>query len=452
MYIVIVGAGQVGSYVARILVEEGHEVVVIEADEALARRLDASLNALVVPGSGVSPGVLRKAGIERADLLLAVTGVDEVNLISCMSARKYGSDKLRALARVRQSRLLDGDMLSAEDLGLDALISPEQAIANAIVETLEYPGSGEMHELLDGKAVLVGMDLTSESPFVHDRLELLRADLPEQSRVVAVRNQAGFRVPTDADRLAVNERAFVLTLPRHVTELAILSGIPWYRAKRLLIVGCGNTGLAVARLLEKQEGLSTTIIEQDQERAEVVAGLLPRSFVLHGDGSDPEFLQLRIAEGEIDAVLVLLKDSEKSVLGGIFGKSLGARKAIVRCDKPGYGHLANRLGVDALISPKQAMTDAILRRVRRGKVKSTMVLGEHDIELTEFTIPDRPKRSDLLGRRLSELSFPTTALVGAIVRDGAVSIVADDAIVQPGDRLLVACQPTALAWLEAHLG
>ena len=451
MHVVIVGAGQVGSHVARIMVDEGHEVAVVELNEPLARTLDARLDALVLQGSGVSAAVLRRAGIERADLLLAVTGVDEVNLVTCMTARKYGGPQLRVLARVRQSRLADGESLSAADLGLDALMSPEQAIAQAIVETLRFPGSGELHELADGKLVLVGMDLTSESPIVHDTLEAVRAELPEQSMVIAVQGQAGFRIPGPSDRLHVDERAFVLTSPRHVTELAILSGVPWYHAKRLLIVGCGNTGLAVARLLEQQSALTITIIEKDLRRAELVAGLLPRSLVLNGDGSDPEFMQRQIEAGDIDAVLVLLKDSEKSVLGGIFASFLGARKVIVRCDKPAYAHLATRLGIDALLGPKQAMTDAILRWLRRGRVKSTMVLGVHDIEFTEFTVPDQPRGASLIGTAVRDLQIPDGALLAAVMRDDDVRMAASDMVLRAGDRLLFACQHAALADIEALL-
>lgn len=444
MYVVIVGAGEVGSYVARILVEEGHEVAVIDSNEALARRLDASLNALVVNGSGLNTNVLKSAGIERADLLMAVTAIDEVNLIACMTARKHGGKRLRVVARVRQSQqVARGEALSAEDLGLDALVSPEQAIASAVIEMLRYTGSGELRELPGGKLVLVGMVLSPDSPLVHDTLAALRGDLPKQSLVVAVQSREGIRIPTGADRLRVDERAFVLTRPQDLTELIILSGQPWFRVKRILIIGCGNTGLAVARELEAR-GLAATIIERDHERAEFVAGLLPRSLVLNGDGSDPDYLRTHLEEAKIDAVLVLLKDPEKSVLIGIFAKSLGARKVIVRCDKPAYTHLANQLGVDAMISPKRAMTDAILRYVWRGKVESSLVLGEHEAEIIEFRVPERPGRADLIEKPLRDLHFPEGALVAAVIRGEDVFIPSGNTLLRPGDSLFVACRQDVL--------
>ena len=451
MYIVIVGGGEVGSYVARVLVEEGHDVAIIETDEELARRLDGSMNALVVRGSGVDPAVLQRAGIEQADLLLAVTASDEVNLIACMTGRKRGAQRLRTVARVRWSWQGAGATpLSAQELGLDALISPRQELASETAHTLRYVGSGEIRELAGGKLVLVGGALAAESPLVHETLSGVRRDFSKNFLVVAVQGRDGIRIPSGADRLQVDERAFILTLPNNVTELAILSGQPWSCVRRVLVVGCGNTGLAVARELENQN-LTPTVIEQDRERAELVASLLPRSLVIHGDGSDPDFLRAQIEEREIDAVVVLLKVAEMSVLIGIFAKSLGARKVIVRCDESGYVPLAHKLGVDAVLSPKRAMINAILRYVRRGKVESTLLLGEHEAEIIEFRVPEKPSHSDLLERPLKDIGFPKGVLVGGIVRGGQAFIASGNTVLQAGDELLVVCVRESLGPVEKLL-
>jgi trk system potassium uptake protein len=450
MYVVIVGAGEVGSHVARTLVEEGHDVAIIENDEDLARRLDAELNALVINGSGVSPAVLQRAGVERAHLLLAVTSTDEVNLIACMTGRKYGGPRLRTVARVRQSPDVVGDLaLSAEDLGLDALISPEEALTTAAMEDLRFAGSGEMRELAGGKLVLVGMDLAPDSPLVHETIAELRRDFPQDFVVVGVQGRNG-RIPTGSDRLEPDDRAFVLTRPQNLTELAILSGQPWYHARRVLIVGCGNTGLALARALE-QENLRPLIVEKNRDRAELVATLLPGSLVLNADGSDPELLRSQIQDERIDAVVVLLKDPEKSVLIGIFASSLGVAKAIVRCDRPAYTHFANRLGVDAVISAKQAMTDAIHRYVRSGVVELTLTLGSQNAEIDHFTIGQEPKHRDLLKKPLSQLGIPHGALVGALIRGDEVILAPQHEVLQPGDELIVVSRPEILARIEKLL-
>lgn len=450
MYVVIVGAGAVGSHVARTLVEEGHEVVVIELDEELARRIDASLDALVVEGSGISAATLKRAGVQRADLFLAVTATDEVNLIACMTARKFGPPRLRVVARVRQSRGLVGEYpLSAEDLGLDALISPEEAITTAAVDDLRFAGSGEMRELAAGKVALVGLDLGGDSPLVHETLSSLRRDFGSEFVVVGVQGRDG-RIPADSEHLEPNDRAFVITHPGFMTELAILSGKPWYHARRVLIVGCGNTGLTLARALSDRSP-APMIVEIDIDRAELVAGLLPQCLVLNADASDPEILRRIIEEHQIDAMVVLLSDAEKAMLIGIFASSLHVPKVIVRSDKPGYTYFANRLGVDAVISPKQAMTDAIHRYVRSGRSEVTLLLGEEQAEVVHFTIPDEPRDAELLRRPIRDLEFPERTIVGAHIRKGEVTIAPESAVLEPGDELVIVSPSLALGRLEKML-
>lgn len=451
MYILIVGAGEVGSYIGDALVREGHDVAIVEADEEIARRLDAKMNALVLHGSGVDPAVLRRAGVEQADLFLAVTAIDEVNLIACMTAEKHGKKELRTVARVRWSWQTAGSpALSADDLGLDALISPREEIATETMDVLRYAGSGELRELADGKVALVGMSLGDDSPLVHDTLAQVRADFSNDFLVVAVRGVDGVRIPRGDDRLKEGERAFVLTLPEHVTELVILSGQPWFYVRRVLIVGCGNTGLSVAKELERQH-FTPTVIEKDQKRAERVAGALPRSLVICGDGSHPEFLQEQIRETQSDAVVVLLRDAEVSLLIGIFAKTLGARKVIVRCDESGYVPLAHKLGIDAVLSPKRAIINAILRYVRRGTVESTLLLGEHEAEIIQFKVPEEPAHPEILNKSLMELDFPRGALVGAVVRGDTAFVASGKTVLQRGDELFVACGVESLKRVDELL-
>lgn len=450
MYVVIVGAGAVGSHVAQTLVEEGHEVALVELSEELARRIDASLDALVIHGSGISVAALKQAGVQRADLFLAVTSTDEVNLIAAMTARKYGREGLRVVARVRQSRDVVGEFaLSAEDLGLDALISPEQAITGAVLDDLRFAGSGEMRELADGRVALVGVDLAPDSPLVHETLADLRRDFRGDFIVVGVQGRQG-RIPAVHEHLAPRDRVFVITHPKFMTELAILSGKPWYHARRILIVGCGNTGLAVARALEDRNP-APTIVESDRDRAELVAGLLPRCLVLNADALNPEFLRKTIEEQQVDAMVVLLSDTERAMLIGIFATTLGVPKVIVRCDKPAYTPFANRLGVDAVISPKQAMTDAIHRFVRRGKSELTLLFGKQQAEVIQFTIPPTPSRGELCRKPLREIHLPEGVIVGALIRAGQVTIGPDDVVLQPGDELVIVSPVDVLGRVEKML-
>lgn len=453
MYVIIIGGGEIGRFIAEVLIGESHEVVIVDPDDDAVTRL-AVLDASVVQGSGVSPPILKRAGIALADLFLAVTPVDEVNLVACMIARKHGRPGLRTVAQVKQSHYVGGAdaAFDADDLdAVDALVHTERAIASIAMEMLRYTGGGELREVAGGRLLLVGMLLGPESPLVGGTLAEVRAVLPKECLVVAVQHDDDVQIPRSTDRLAVDARAYVLTLPQHLTELTILSGRPWYRANRILLIGIGNTGLALAQALEAK-GLVPTLLEQDHARAELVASWLPKAMVLHGDGADPDFLRRVIEDQHIDAVVVLLHDPERSLLLGIFAKSLGARKVLVRCDKPEYAGLAHKLGIDAIISRKHAVANAVLRYVSRGRIESTLMLGdEDDAELIAFRVADAPARAELTARPLRELALPEGSLVAAIVRDGEAFIATGDTVIRPRDELFVVCRPEAIARIEALL-
>lgn len=449
MYTIIVGAGEVGTYLARILVEEGHDVAVIESNDRVAREMDAALDALVVHGSGVSHRALLRAGVSRADLILAVTAVDEVNLMACMTAVKFGQN-LRAVARVRQIEYLRGEAsLTAKEMGISLLVGPEHAVATRVVNLLSYEGSGEIRYLADRRIALLELPLSTDSPFVHDTLSELKSDLPQPSLVAAVIGPDGLYIPTGDDVLRVDERAYVLTKPENVGEFTILSGKPWFYVRHVLIIGCGTIGFDLAQELESQ-GRYPTILELDPDRADWVARHLTKSLVLCGSGTDPQLLREQLEE-VAHAVVVLLEDDEQAVLVGLFAKSLGARKVIVRSDKLEYAPIAHKLGIDALISPRRALADAILRFVRRGPVSSAHMLGDHDGEIIEMTVPDPPENRELIEKPLKDLELPQGALIGAIIHEDEITIASGDTVLSPGDNVLVVARPSALREVERFL-
>lgn len=451
MYIIIVGAGEVGGYLARILIEERHDVAIIEANEDLCRDLDSSLDALVIPGNGISREALKRAGIDKADLLLAVTEIDEVNMITCMAAEKLGKQDLRTVARVRETRYLaaEGGTITTNDLGLDLLIGPEQAVASKVVELLHYEGTGEITHLANDQIVMLELPLTADSPMVHESLSNLRPDLPSPSLIAAVRGAKGLRIPGGEDTLGVDERAYVITSPENIDEFLIMSGNPWHHVRHVLIIGCGNIGFHVASQLEQQR-LYPTIIERNHTRAEQVSKQLKKSIVLHGDGTDHDLIREQLEEAN-DAVVVLVEDDEKAMLIGLFAKHLGAKKVIVRSDQLDYTPIAHKMGLDALISPRRAVADAILRFVRRGPIASTVMLGDHEAEIIELTVPVSPKNEFLIRSPLKDITFPEGALLGAIIHEGRTTIPSGDTILQPGDRLLVVSLLDAIAGVEKLL-
>jgi trk system potassium uptake protein TrkA len=241
----------------------------------------------------------------------------------------------------------------------------------------------------------------------------------------------------------------VLCTTSAIDQLVILSGKPWHHVRHVMIVGAGNIGFRVAQELEKQR-LYPTIIEADRERATWVSKNLTKSFVLHGDGTDPDLLREKLEEAA-DAVVVLLEDDEKATLVGLFAKHLGAKKVIVRSDKLAYAPIAHSLGIDSLISPRRAVANAILRFVRRGRIASAHMVGDHEGEIVELIVPDNPRHPEIIAKPLKELSFPEGSLVGAVIRDGVSTIATGDTVLQPGDDLLVITTPTTVHKVEKLL-
>lgn len=450
MYIVIIGAGEVGTYLARIFTSESHDVAIVEQDEAIARELEGSLDALVVHGSGVDVRALERAGVRRADLVLAVTEVDEVNLVACMTAAKVGRNP-RTVARVREAGYHSGGgkSLTAREMGIGLLVGPERAVAEQVVELISYEGAGQSWTLADGRITLLELPLSSDSPLVHETLAELAEVFPSPSLVVAVAGADGLRIPRGSDKLNARERAYVMTKPENVDEFVILSGKPWHHVRHVLIVGCGKIGFYLAQELEARR-LFPTIIELDRERAELVARHLTNSIVLEGDGTDPDLLREQLDE-RADAVVILLEDDAKAVVTGLLARDFGAKKVIVRCDNRQYAATARRLGIDALLSPRRAVADAIVRFVRKGRVAAAHMLGDHEGEIVELKIPTEPADPTILERPLAELEFPDGALLGAVVRGSEVIIARGDTRLQAGDELLVVALPRAFAAVERML-
>lgn len=447
MHIIIIGAGEVGRYLAEILIEERHDVCIVEQDEKLARELDEQLDAQIVQGTGVSREALFRAGIPKADLLLAVTEVDEVNLVAAMTAERM-KPECATVARVRNQRYLFGtDALDTGEYGVDLLVGPEQAIAEHVVKLLQYVGPGQISPLSDGKIVLLELPILPHSPFAYTTLGELLPELPKQALVAAVLGSDGvMRMAAPDGRFSVGERVFILCPPTEIASLLAIAGVEGHHVKRVLLIGGGEIGYGVARALQRLK-FDTTLVESDPDRAEHIAAKLTKTTVILGDGTDPKLLEEQMNDGQ-DAVVVLLDDDEKSLIAGVMAKHLEARKVVTRVDKRAYTSLAQKLGIDALISPRRAVADSILRFVRRGHITSTTMLGDHQGELIDFRIDKKPKK-ELANRPISELKLPQGSLIGVIIRGEELIIPSSGTeTLEPEDHVFVVALREAVPLVE----
>src|SRR5829696_8187276 len=418
MRTVIIGAGEVGSNTARMLSEEGHDVVLIEQDETLVERASEQLDALVIHGNGASPRLLAEAGIEKADLLVAASSSDEANIIACLAAKAKGVS--RTVARIHNPDYYDPQEPFAEEmLGIDFVIHTEQMAAQEIKEALLVPGAINVETFADDSIEVDEVILNERSPAVGRTLRDLR--LPEASLVVGVVRRGEALVPRGDTVPERRDHVLLISGRRHIAEVVKSVTTDTEPVKELTIYGGGRIGLRLALALEKV-GMSVRVIERDEARARYVASQLRRGFVLHDEGISRDFL-LQERVDRSDAFVAVTGDDRANLLAAMYARQLGARMTIAGISRGEFAPLADALGVDLTISPRMLAAEAI-----------DVALLASGAEMIELRVPERCR---VAGRPLSEVGFPEGAIVGALLRNGTVIIPTGKEVLRPGDDAVV---------------
>ncbi|MDQ3557046.1 MAG: Trk system potassium transporter TrkA [Gemmatimonadota bacterium] len=444
MRILILGAGEVGSYLARQLSEEGHDVVVVEQDPERARGIQDAMDALVVEGNGASLATLEKAGVGRTDLLLAVTSHDEINLMACLCAAQY---QVRTkIARVSRTDYYDRTgILPLERLGVDLMINPERECAMETFQLLQRAAATEYAQFEGGLVDLIGLQVRPDAPIAGKTLAEIGA-LQRGSRYLIVAVVRGGRtvIPTGADRVETGDEIFVLGEPTQIPDVLPLAGHQGFNLSRVIIAGGSREALYLAKMLETAK-IDCTILESHRPRAVALAAELNRSLVLHGDATDLELLEME-GVGDADGFVAYTGSDETNILACLLAKSLGTRKVISLIDRFRYVPLVAQVGVDASVSPRLSTVNAILGYVRRGSVLSVATLKGTAAEAIEFNVSPRFPHA---GKSLQQVRFPTGALVGAIVRGNRVIIPRGTDQIRVGDRVIVFALPDAIPRVES---
>lgn len=431
MRIIIVGAGEVGYHIAQKLSEENQDVFLIDKDQEKVGRITENLDVQAILGSGTSPDTLRESGIEDAEMLVAATDSDEVNLIACLLARHLNPYIVK-LARVRNPEYLkEKDLFGQDLLSVDQIINPESEMVENITDLMMVPGASDVIDFVDGRVKLIGVTVKPDSPFVGRRLLSFKGMEGKLLLGAIVRGEQVF-IPHGEDTLEANDMAYVVVraedLPDVFQKLDIKDG----GLKRVIIVGAGETGTALATFFDKTK-INVKIIEKDNQRCTSLAQMLERVIVINGDGSDKTLLQEENI-GDCDFLVAVTGDEDSNVLMSILAKGLGAKKTITRISKLGYIPLVSALGIDTVVSPRLSAIRAILQHIRRGKIISVAPLkGEH----AEAIEAEALESSDLVNLPLSKVKFPKGSLVGAIVRNDEIIIPLGDSVIRPKDRLII---------------
>ena len=421
MKVIICGAGQVGWQIARHLSGERNDVTVVDQDPELVRRATDSLDVQGVAGFASYPDILDRAGARDADMIIAATQSDEVNMVTCQVAHSvFGIN--RKIARLRSQSYLDviySDLYRREHMPIDVVISPEREVAAAALQRLSAPAAFDTERFIDGQAQLLGILIEEECPVVHTPLRQL-TDLFSTLRavVVGVRREGVLFAPNAGDQLFVGDECYVFAHVDDVPRTMEVFGKRMVKQERVVMVGGGNVGLAVASELESRANrVRAKIIEKDRKRAEIAAEALERTIVLHGDGLDVALLT-EAGVSRADAMLAVTDDDKTNMLAAVRAKSEGCPYAIALINDPTLVPLMGPLGIDAYINPRATTVSSILRHIRHGRVRAVYSIGDAEAEVIEAEVLST---SPMAGKRIADIDFPEGVLVGAVRKGGTVT-------------------------------
>ncbi len=445
MKIVIAGAGEVGCHLAKMLSEGYHEITIIDNDEERLALVTESMDVLTVQGNPTSIKVLKSAGVENADLFVAVNPAKEqdVNLVAAIIAKKLGAKKVTA--RINDAEYLNYDnKLMFTDMGIDLLFYPEKIAATEIGDLLKQSDVSEFVDFARGQLQMVVFRIDEDSKLINKTGADFNYD-PDNLpfRIVALTRGGDTIIPHRDTLFKRGDMAYVVTKRSHVDELMALSGKRYLDIKRLTILGGGRIGEMVAAQFEKNAEF-VKIIEINRERCEVLSENLDHTLVINGDGRNSDFLYEEDVKS-CDAFVAVTSSSETNILACVAAKKMGVAKTIAEVENIEYIKLAEGMGVDAVINKKIITAGRIFRFTMSNKVRTVKVIGGSDAEVIEYIVnPD----SQITKAPIGQLNLPQDAIIGGIIRGNEAIIASDNTLVKPYDRVVIFALPTVLGRIE----
>lgn len=435
MKIVILGAGQVGGTLAESLANEKMDITVVDSQGPRLRELQDKLDIGTVNGHAAHPDVLLSAGIEDADMLVAVTGSDEINMIACQIAHSIYRTPTK-ICRIRSSGYVSKKELFADDaIPIDVIIAPEDLVTEHIIGLLEYPGVLQVLNFAGGAAQLIAVRAQAGDKFIGETLYNIRKMTPKQdARVAAIFRGDRAIKPERNTEIEPLDEVFYIAAKENIRpvmrELGQLSR-PYHR---IMIAGGGNIGLRLAAAIEDQ--YSVKVIEQSAERAEALSEQLNKTIVLHGSASDAELLHSENID-HVDVFIALTNEDEANIMSSLLAKKLGARKVITLITNPAYVDLVQGADIDIAFAPQLITIGSLLTHVRRGDMAAVHSLRRGAAEALEIIAHGDNKNSKVVGRRVDELDLPDGVRIGAIVRGGKVQVAHRDVVINTDDHVVV---------------
>ena len=437
MKVIICGAGQVGWQIARHLSGEKNDVTVVDKNAELVARATDTLDVQGIAGFASYPDVLDRAGARDADMVIAATHSDEVNMVTCQVAHSVFSIP-RKIARLRsQSYLTEmySDLYRRDHMPIDVVISPEKEVAEAALRRLAAPSAFDTQSFLEGRAQLIGIALDEDCPVVSTPLRQL-TDLFSTLRalVVGVRREGRLFAPNAGDQLFAGDQIYVFCHTEDLNRTLEIFGKTVRKQERVVIIGGGNVGLGVAKALEdRTERVRAKVIELDRDVAEIAADALERTIVLNGDGLNADLLSEAGVE-RADAILAVTDDDKTNILACVRAKAAGCTMAICLVNDPSLVALMGTLGIDAYINPRATTVSSILRHIRHGRVRGVYSIGDAEAEVIEAQVLST---SPIAGHAIRDIDFPEGVLVGVILKGDIIIRPSGSTRIEEGDVITI---------------
>jgi trk system potassium uptake protein TrkA len=433
--IVILGAGQVGSTVAENLVSEANDITVVDTDIAKLQILQNRFDLRTLVGNASHPSVLKRAGLADADMLLAVTQSDEVNMVACKLAASLFNTPTR-IARIRAADYLaHQEIFSNDNFCVDFSICPEQILTDYIRKLIEFPEALQVLEFAQGKVSLVAVRVFEGGPLVGRELKYLRANMPQiETRVAAIFRQDRPILPEGSTLIENGDEIFFIAATENIRSVLKELRRMDKPAKRIMIVGGGNIGRRLALSLENN--YQVKLIEFNKKVCENLAGELSNALVLNGDGTDENLLETEHV-GEVDVFCALTNDDENNIMSSLLAKKAGAHKVISLINRSAYVGLVQGGKIDIALSPAHVTIGSLLAYVRQGDVAAVHSLRRGAAEALELVAHGDRQSSKVVGRRIEEIDLPKGATIGAIVRGAEVIMGHHDSVIESEDHVIV---------------
>ncbi len=452
MNIIICGAGQVGFNLAKYLAGRNHNITVIDINQTLITKINDRLDVKAVCGHASHPDVLRRAGVENADMIIALTQADEVNMVACQIAHSI-YDVPKKIARIRSQAYLNVSgkgLFTDENMPIDYIISPENEVAHTISRGLAVPGALDITPLTDNRIALLGVRCTVDTPVVNTPITHIPSLFPEVDFTIVGISRGDIKIiPSPTEVLMPRDEVYYIVDQERIDQSLNAFGYHGDTTKRLVILGGGNIGLFLAQEIEAHyPHIRIHIIERSPERATYIAQKLSRTIILNGDALDGEML-LEAGVQSADTVVAVTEDDRVNTLATVLAKRLGSKKAMCLANKTSFANLVISLGVDAVINPRVVTVSKIMQYIRRGNVHSVNSLGENFGEVIDV---DASTASTLVGKTVQDLYENHKILIAAFIRNDQVVIPRQSSTVHLEDRVILMLAPEQAKRSEDLLG